>query len=152
MLIKVTFSSFPSNNVVKTTHKWKNPFLISLLRETTDVTFKSSYLENLFSDMSSVSPWIVTYGETCMSLVMGRWNNSPKEEQTFSSAVDDHQPACHLTTCDSSEIYWRKITTWWFRNSVFVRRIQIVVEAQSTKLFRILSASRNFRADGCHTC
>ncbi len=49
MLLKVTFSSFPSNNVVKTPYKWKKPiFLISLVGETAPLTLKAHISKTCF--------------------------------------------------------------------------------------------------------
>ncbi len=79
--------------------------------------------------------------------------NSSKEEQMFKicSTVDNHQTSCHLTTCNSSAFYWKKIAAWKFWNSVFICKLQVVVEAPYTELFTMFSASGNFRADRCHT-
>ncbi len=61
VLLKVTFSSFPSNNIVKTKYKWKNPLTFQFGGRNGTSNFESSYLENLFSDLRLVSSWTVTY-------------------------------------------------------------------------------------------
>ncbi len=55
VLLKVTSSSFPSNNIFKTQYKWKNPFIFQFARRNGTSNFKRSYCENLFSEMRSVS-------------------------------------------------------------------------------------------------
>ncbi len=50
------------------------------------------------------------------------------------SAMVDHQTACHLTTCNSSAIYWKKIATWRFWNRLFICKPQIVSRSSVHKI------------------
>ncbi len=67
MLLKLTFSSFPLNNVVKTPYNWgKTPLSYQFAGRNGTSNFKSSYLKNLFSDMRLISPWMVTNAKSVL--------------------------------------------------------------------------------------